>query len=103
MPNSIGRLFTVSSANTAERSLKATEMPSVNIALEAVTHLPERRWMAMDEKKIQQIVQYRMAVSLAREMVVRGLISEEEYGIMDTIFTNMFLETSCTIFGEIPG
>lgn len=57
----------------------------------------------MDEKKIQQIVQYRMAVSLAREMVVRGLISEEEYGIMDTIFTNMFLETSCTIFGEIPG
>lgn len=57
----------------------------------------------MDEKKIQQIVQYRMAVSLAREMVVCGLISEEEYGIMDTIFTNMFLETSCTIFGEIPG
>ena len=57
----------------------------------------------MDEQKMKQVIQYRMAMSLVREMLVRNIISEEEYGIMDTIFTNMFLETSCTIFGNIAG
>ena len=57
----------------------------------------------MDDTKIQQVIQYRMAMSLVSEILDRGIISEEEYGIMDTIFTNMFLETSCTIFGNIAG
>lgn len=52
----------------------------------------------MDEQETRQLLQYRMAMSLAREMVNRGLISEEEYGIIDTIFTNKYLKTSCTIF-----
>ena len=52
----------------------------------------------MDEKKEQQILRYRMAMSMAKEMLRRGLISEEEYGIIDTIMTKRYLETSCTIF-----
>lgn len=52
----------------------------------------------MDEKKEQQILRYRMAMSMAKEMLRRGLISEEEYDIIDTIMTKRHLETSCTIF-----
>lgn len=57
----------------------------------------------MDNDKMKQVIQYRMAMSLVKELLERGIISEEEYAIMDTIFTNMFLETSCTIFGNIAG
>ena len=60
--------------------------------------LPERRWTAMDEQQTRQLLQYRMAMSMARELVNRGIILEEEYAIIDTIMTKKHLETSCTIF-----
>lgn len=52
----------------------------------------------MDEQQARQLLQYRMAMSMARELVNRGIISEEEYAIIDTIMTKRYLETSCTIF-----
>jgi len=52
----------------------------------------------MDEKETSQVVQYRLTMSMAREMVNRGLISEEEYAIIDTIMTKKYGVTSCTIF-----
>ena len=52
----------------------------------------------MDEQRKQQLLRYRMAMSMAKEMLRRGLISEEEYGIIDTIMTKRHLKTSCTIF-----
>ena len=52
----------------------------------------------MDEQQARQLLQYRMAMSMARELVSRGIISEEEYAIIDTIMTKKHLETSCTIF-----
>ena len=52
----------------------------------------------MDDQREQQLLQYRMAMSMAREMLHLGLISEEEYGIIDTIMTKKHLESSCTIF-----
>ena len=51
----------------------------------------------MDEQQARQLLQYRMAMSMARELVNRGIISEEEYAIIDTIMTKKHLETSCTI------
>ena len=52
----------------------------------------------MDDQRKQQVLRYRMAMSMAKEMQRRGLSSEEEYGIIDTIMTKRHLETSCTIF-----
>jgi len=52
----------------------------------------------VDEKETRQIVQYRLTMSMAREMVNRGLISEKEYAIIDTIMTKKYGVTSCTIF-----
>lgn len=52
----------------------------------------------MDEQQARQLLQYRMAMSMARELVNRGIISEEEYAIIDTIMTKKHLKTSCTIF-----
>ena len=52
----------------------------------------------MDEQQIRQLLRYRMAMSLARELVNRGIISEEEYTVIDTIMTKKYLKTSCTIF-----
>jgi hypothetical protein len=60
--------------------------------------LLERRWTAMDEQQARQLLQYRMAMSMARELVNRGIISEEEYAIIDTIMTKKHLESSCAIF-----
>ena len=52
----------------------------------------------MDEQQTRQLLQYRMAMAMARELVNRGIISEEEYGTIDTIMTKKHLESSCTIF-----
>ena len=79
-------------------SLRVMGKQDGSIAPGTVMPLPERRWTAMDEQQARQLLQYRMAMSMARELVNRGIISEEEYGIIDTIMTKKHLESSCTIF-----
>ena len=79
-------------------SLKVTGKQDGSIAPGTVMPLPGRRWTAMDEQQTRQLLQYRMAMAMARELVNRGIISEEEYGIIDTIMTKKHLESSCTIF-----
>ncbi len=56
----------------------------------------------MYEKQARQLLQYRMAMSMARELVNRGIISEEEYAIIDTIMTKNAELSLDTIFSEIP-
>ena len=57
----------------------------------------------MDEQKARQLLQYRMAMSMARELVNRGIISEEEYAIIDTIMTKKHLEHRVLYSTNIPG
>lgn len=45
-----------------------------------------------------RLTRYRAAMSLAREMVKQGIITEEEYGIIDTIMTKKYGIISSTIF-----
>lgn len=45
-----------------------------------------------------RIVAYRRAMSLAKSMLHLGIISEEEYHEIDTIMTNKYGLSSCTIF-----
>ena len=98
MPSLIRKPFTESRASNAATSLRATAIQTGSIAPGLAMPLPGRRWKPMDEQRKQQLLRYRMAMSMAKEMLRRGLISEEEYGIIDTIMTKRHLETSSTIF-----
>ena len=52
----------------------------------------------MLDQNIHRIIQYRLAMSMAKEMLMRGIISEEQYGIIDTIMLEKYGVSSCTIF-----
>lgn len=52
----------------------------------------------MPDQNTRRIIQYRMAMSIAMEMLDRGIISEEQYGIIDTIMLEKYGVSSCTIF-----
>lgn len=51
----------------------------------------------------RKIIAYRMAVSLAKSMLKRGIITAEEYAEIDTIMAKKYGVSSCTIFREITG
>ena len=52
----------------------------------------------MYEKQARQLLQYRMAMSMARELVNRGIISEEEYAIIDTKMLEKYQPLLGTLF-----
>ena len=44
-----------------------------------------------------------MAMSIAKSMLNEGVITEKEYAIIDTMMTEKYGLSSCTIFREIAG
>ena len=46
----------------------------------------------------ERIVQYRAAMTLAKEMLEKGIISPEEYTKIDTIMTKKYGVSSSTIY-----
>lgn len=46
----------------------------------------------------ERILAYQIAMSLARSMLSRGIITEEEYRKIDTIMTRKYGLSSSTIF-----
>lgn len=52
----------------------------------------------MDAELCSRVARYRAAMTLALEMLKQGLISDEEYGIIDTIMTKKYGIISSTIF-----
>lgn len=46
----------------------------------------------------ERIISYRMAMSLAKSMQSRGIISAEEYHKIDTIMTKKYGVSSSTIY-----
>ena len=57
----------------------------------------------MDADMRSRIARFRAAMTLAREMLIQGIITPEEYGIITTIMTNRYGINSCTIFQDITG
>lgn len=51
----------------------------------------------------KKIAAYRMAMSIAKSMLNEGIIATKEYAIIDTIMTEKYGLSSCTIFCEIAG
>jgi uncharacterized protein YqgQ len=80
----------------AER-LSGTESPNNNIAAVPATRMPEGRRHTMPDFEQRQMA-YQAAMALARRMLSKGLISEEEYAEIDTIIAKKYRISSCSIF-----
>ena len=55
----------------------------------------------MDEY-LEKIIRYRLAMSMARTMLHRGIITQEEYAKIDTIMAKNAGLSLGTIFSDIP-
>lgn len=49
----------------------------------------------------QKVAAYRQAMAMARSMVLQGIISDREYGKIDTIMAKKYGISLSTIFREI--
>ena len=58
----------------------------------------EERRAIMEAEFRDRLTKYRAAMTLALEMLKQGLISDEEYSIIDTIMTKKYGIISSTIF-----
>ena len=58
----------------------------------------EERRATMEAEFRDRLTKYRAAMTLAQEMLKQGLISDEEYSIIDTIMTKKYGLSSSTIF-----
>ena len=63
---------------------------------------PERLRVSLMDDYLQRIVRYRIAMSMAKSMLNKGIITEEEYAKIDTIMTKNAELSLYTIFSEIP-
>ena len=62
----------------------------------------ERLWVNLMDDYLQRIVRYRIAMSMAKSMLNKGIITEEEYAKIDTIMTKNAELSLDTRFSEIP-
>ena len=60
----------------------------------------ERLRVNLMDDYLQSIVRYRIAMSMAKSMLNKGIITEEEYAKIDTIMAKKYGLSSCTIFRE---
>ena len=59
---------------------------------------PERLRVSLMDDYLQRIVRYRIAMSMAKSMLNKGIITKEEYAKIDTIMTKKYEVHSFTIF-----
>ena len=87
--------YTRSNAHTAERPSTATEIIGEFTA--PVPATPKRGGVWMDELK-KRIEAYQFTMSMVRELLSKGIITESEYRKIDTIIAEKYGLNSCTIF-----
>ena len=86
---------------TAGINSQPTVIPAANIAataaiyllaLEAVSHMTEIQFQA--EKR------YQVAISMAKVLLEKGLLTQEEYAVIDTILLEKYKPSLGTLFSE---
>lgn len=55
----------------------------------------------MSEREMQNEKLYQATMAMTRSMLNRGLITEDEYRQIDTIFTEKYAPSSGTLFSDI--
>ena len=80
--------------------LKAMVTPDENTAPGSAMTLSVARAVRTMGDMQDRVMAYRTAMSLAKEMLNRGIICQEEYAVIDTIMAKKYGLSSCTIWRE---
>lgn len=81
----------------AVRSLQISAVRKENIA---PAHAIRREVVRMIDKQYSSLVSYKSAMALAKTMYTRGIITAEEYGIIETRMCEKSGVNSCSIFRD---
>lgn len=74
-------------------------VPPSTAAGDAMPMRGERRIVPVSDELRMKIIHYRTAMSVVKQMVLEGIISEEEYSEIDTILRAKYAISLSTIFG----
>lgn len=77
--------------------MQTTAVPTVNIAPRSAT---EKGVWLMDNKTYQALLGYKSAMAQAKLMLSKGLLTTEEFGIIDTKMCEKFGINFCSLFRE---
>lgn len=99
-PTLTERLSTKSNAKVAVQCLTVMGTSAGNTVLGHATTALVRKETVMDSDLNKRVAAYRATMSLTSEMLEKGIISAEEYAIIDTIMAKKYGLSSCTIFSE---
>lgn len=89
-------------ANAAAGIFGHMEINAVNIAATSATSLTgSKAVMAMSKEEFRNEKLYQTTMHLARRMLVEGVISENEYRQIDTIFLEKYKPVFGTLFSDI--
>ena len=95
------RPFTPLSALTAERLSQHTETTTENIALTIVTSLTASEVIAVTEEQFKREKLYQATMNVFAGMLKKGLITEEQYAIIDTKMLEKYRPLLGTLFAEL--
>ena len=85
-------------ALTAARSFRATGTRAGSIVRACVSIKHVVRGARLMSEMQERIAAYRRVMAMVRSMVLQGVVSEKEYGKIDTIMAKKFGLSSSTIF-----
>lgn len=87
---------------SAEKNSPLTVMQTENTAAMSVMWLTALEVMNVNETIFTAEMQYLIALSLARNLLEKGLLTEEEYAVIDTILTERFKPSLGKLLSENP-
>ena len=92
----------ISGAHAAVRSFTSTETSAGSIAaMSATSPTVSKVVTAMSKEEFRNEKLYQTTMYLARKMLEEGIISEEEYRQIDTIFLEKYKPVFGTLFSDI--
>ena len=86
---------------TAVRSLKYMATATESIAATSVMWSIGSEVVLMDKQEFRNEKLYQTTMLMARKMLFEGIISDKEYGQIDTIFREKYHPTLGTLFADI--
>lgn len=90
-----------SPAPTAKSPSQHTAMQDGNtVPTPATSQTDLKAVMAMSETTFQAELQYQTAISIAKSLRSQGLLTEEEYAVIDTNLHNIFTPSLGTLLSE---
>ena len=91
----------LSNSRTAVRHFMFMAISEENIAVMPAISQIDLMVVVMSKEEFRNEKLYQTTMHIARQMLAEGLISEEEYRQIDTIFTEKYKPTLGTLFADI--